>query len=1096
MPLPGSASYNEFVRVFYRGLASLDVGLLDDAKRNFVRATELASNEPAAWANLSLAYLRAGEYPSATSAADKATSLVPDNARVVLLRAQIDAAAGRTGTGLARFRQAAALAPRDVKTLYALAQALEAVGSPQSDADAQNAYDRVLAIQASNVPVLLDKARLAAKRSDGTALRGTVTDIESRSGQWPATARDQIRALRMATDESRFADAARSTAIIRNVLLREPTFRNEIEAVKVPAEVIAEPFRTSLRLSTPVFVPAPPDLALKYSPDAAERTQAPAVSSIAAFSPDGARLPILFPSQSARSLMPIDLNRDFRVDVVSAAADGLQFFEQRADGSFAPVAVENRVADFFKGNFRDVWTADLDMDGDLDLVGGIDGAPPRVLRNNGDGTWQPIQTFASIVGLRAFAWGDLDHDGSPDAALLDDRGTLHVFENVQGGVFRDMPAPRIEHALALTVSDIDHDGALDLVTMDTNGHIQQSTWNGDRWETHTLVTWRARLADSPGTYRLFVEDLDNNGALDIAASGNNNAQIWLSAGPATFQELQGTPQLTIVSILDLDGDGTLDLAGVADGRPARLLGRGTRGYHWQVIRARAQDTAGDQRINAFGVGGNVEIRSGQLTQKQLLTGAPAHFGLGLQAEVDVVRIVWPNGVVQVDFDLKPDQAVLAEQRLKGSCPWVFADNGTGLQFVTDFLWRSPLGLRINAQDTAGVSQTEDWVRIRGDQLKAKDGYYDLRITAELWETHFIDMVSLLSVDHPLDVDVFVDERFSAKAPHLEVHAVSNPASIARAWDEQGHDVGARVFRRDGQYVDTFPLGQFQGVTNEHWVEFELDREIPQDRQLWLIGNGWIYPTDSSINVAIGQGGQAKPHGLSLDARDASGQWVTIAPDLGFPAGKNKTIMVDLGSVPRAGLTNARRLRLRTNLEIYWDWLATAEERPGGSLKTVRLPASSAELRYRGFSQTHLTRRDAPEAPIYDQLANVTPRWRDLAGYYTRFGDVKELVDQVDDRYVIMNAGDELRLRFAAGGALPSGWARDFVLIGDGWVKDGDYNTSFSKTVEPLPSHDWPSYNTPPQADLESDPIYRRYPADWLRYHTRYVAPAQFLRGLQ
>ena len=165
------------------------------------------------------------------------------------------------------------------------------------------------------------------------------------------------------------------------------------------------------------------------------------------------------------------------------------------------------------------------------------------------------------------------------------------------------------------------------------------------------------------------------------------------------------------------------------------------------VRARRK-TAGDQRINSFGIGGEIEIRSGLLTEKQSITGTTVHFGLGTRNGVDVTRIVWPNGVVQADFERGADLAVVAEQRLKGSCPWVFTDDGHGMQFVTDFLWRSPLGLRINAQDTAGVAQTEDWVKIRGDQLAARNGSYDVRITAELWETHFIDQVSLMAVDHP------------------------------------------------------------------------------------------------------------------------------------------------------------------------------------------------------------------------------------------------------------------------------------------------------------------------------------------------------------
>ena len=185
--------------------------------------------------------------------------------------------------------------------------------------------------------------------------------------------------------------------------------------------------------------------------------------------------------------------------------------------------------------------------------------------------------------------------------------------------------------------------------------------------------------------------------------------------------------------------------------------------------------------------------------------------------------------------------------------------------------------------------------------------------------------------------------------------------------------------------------------------------------------------------------------------------MVVAPDLGFPAGKNKTILIDLSTRSGDRAARARRLRLRTNLEVYWDWLAVADAVESPALVTTRLQPARAELRYRGFSQTTHERRDLPETPLYDAIANVGQRWRDLIGYYTRFGDVVELLDRVDDRYVIMNAGDELQLSFAVPPPPAAGWRRDFVLIGDGWEKDGDYNTSFSQTVQPLPSHDRPDY---------------------------------------
>ena len=158
-------------------------------------------------------------------------------------------------------------------------------------------------------------------------------------------------------------------------------------------------------------------------------------------------------------------------------------------------------------------------------------------------------------------------------------------------------------------------------------------------------------------------------------------------------------------------------------------------------------------------------------------------------------------------------------------------------------------------------------------------------------------------------------------------------------------------------------------------------------------------------------------------------------------------------------------------------------------------ASSAELRYRGFSATTSPRGDQPETPVYAPIASVSQRWRDLEGYYTRFGDVQPLVDRVDDRYVIMNAGDELRFRFPEQPAPPDGWRRDFVLIGDGWEKDGDYNTGHSQTVVPLPEHATPNYGvTGTRNAVEDDPVYRRHPGDWDQFHTRYVTPSAFLRG--
>jgi hypothetical protein len=235
---------------------------------------------------------------------------------------------------------------------------------------------------------------------------------------------------------------------------------------------------------------------------------------------------------------------------------------------------------------------------------------------------------------------------------------------------------------------------------------------------------------------------------------------------------------------------------------------------------------------------------------------------------------------------------------------------------------------------------------------------------------------------------------------------------------------------------------------------------------------------------MAQGRHAPPRSLSLHVADAQGRFREARSGLGFPSGKNKTVLLDLtGLFPVEG---RRRARLSTNLEVYWDRLAWAVGRPDVRLRPRRLPLASADLRPRGFSVTEQADASSPELPRY-LLAGTTPRWLDLEGFHTRFGDVRELLTAVDDRYVIMNAGDEIRLGFPEAPPPLPGTVRDFVLVGDGWVKDGDFNTGFSRTVLPLPTHAKAAYDVPP-GRLEDDPVYRRHRRDFDEYHTRYVTP--------
>jgi len=504
---------------------------------------------------------------------------------------------------------------------------------------------------------------------------------------------------------------------------------------------------------------------------------------------------------------------------------------------------------------------------------------------------------------------------------------------------------------------------------------------------------------------------------------------------------------------------------------------------------------GDQRINPFGVGGEIEVRSGLLVQKQPITGPLLHFGLGEQTEAEVVRVVWPNGTVRAEFGVKADQDVVTEQRLKASCPFLFAYNGRQMEFVKDAVpWGSAIGLRINTLGSAQIAATGEWYKIGREQLAPHDGYYDLRVTAELWEVYYYDYLALTAIDHPVGTEIFVDERFVIPPAKLGITVVSAPHDIAHATDDTGQDVTDLVRNLDGKAVSSFGRGQFQGVTRDHYLEVDLGDDAPKSGPLYLIAQGSIHDTESSVNVAITQGSRWRAHGLSVEVPDGHGGWVTAQDNLGFPAGRKKTVLFNLTNVFRPG--TPRRVRLCTNLEIYWDAIHWAQGAPDTPLKEVTLDPTAADLHYRGYSVMHMpVGAGAPEVPDYNVIEGTKQRWRDLIGYYTRYGDVRELLKTIDDRYVIVNSGDELSMRFAEQSPPPPGWVRDFVIKGDGWIKDGDYNSTFSKTVLPLPYHAKNEYTTRPGV-LEDEWVYRQHPEDWKNYHTRYVTPEVFINALR
>ena len=505
---------------------------------------------------------------------------------------------------------------------------------------------------------------------------------------------------------------------------------------------------------------------------------------------------------------------------------------------------------------------------------------------------------------------------------------------------------------------------------------------------------------------------------------------------------------------------------------------------------------GSAKNNYFGIGAKVEMRAGDLYQSMVVTDPNIYFGLGNRPKADIIRITWTNGVPQNILLPDSDQALIESQTLKGSCPFLYTWNGKEYEFVKDITWRSalgmPLGIMGGTTQYAFADASDDYIKIASHQLKEKDGLYSIQVTSELWETIYMDQIELVAVDHPKEIDVFVPEQFSPPPfPGMQLYQIEKKHMPLSAVDGQGRDVLPMIKAKDDQYISNLEPGKYQGITKTH--DLILDPgNAGQLENLHLFLRGWIFPTDASINVALSQSDILKLEFPIIQVIDKEGHWQTIETNMSFPMGKDKTVIVDLRD---KFLSKDHRLRIRTNMEIYWDEIFFADAKNDEKLITNVLQVNNADLHFRGFSKEY--RKGGRYGPHWFDYSEVdlSTKWRDLEGQYTRYGDVTPLLKASDNQYIISNAGDETSINFDATSLpeLKEGWTRDFLIHSVGWVKDGDFNTAHGNTVQPFPYHGMATYPLAGKDVYPHHPKLKKYQEE---YNTRIVNHQKFQNSIK
>lgn len=801
----------------------------------------------------------------------------------------------------------------------------------------------------------------------------------------------------------------------------------------------------------------------------------------------------------------VDFDNDGYLDLYIVKEDGDILYRNVEDGLFQDITNDAEIGSE-TGALKALFL-DLDHDGDLDL---FESRPNLnlVFRNNGDGTFVEQAEKMGLAGSDGImgkdaAFGDFDDDGDIDLIVVNENTTTNLYSNQRQGRFKDIGQnsgfTKDLGSRSVAVGDHNNDGFLDLfipsVGEDHNA-FYNNLGNGNFESVNNTEELSAALS-STDVYDSQYFDFDNDGFLDIVFVGESKRDdgrgvyLFHNDGRGKFHDrsdlLPDQPKSgKQITLFDYNEDGDLDLliAGL-NGAVFLLRNDGGNANHYVNMKLVGLRT-GSAKNNYYGIGAKVEMRAGDLYQSAVVTDPNIYFGLGTREKADVMRITWTNGVPQNILLPDTDQSLVETQVLKGSCPFLYTWNGDKYVFVKDITWRSALGMPLGIMGGntmySFADASDDYIKIPGEMLRAEDGKFSIQVTSELWETIYMDKIQLVAVDHPDSVDIFVPEQFSPPPfPGLKIFQVSHKQKPVSARDGQGNNLLSFILEKDDKYISNFNPGKYQGITEMH--ELILDPgESAQNKNLFIFLNGWIFPTDASINAALSQSDQLNPMPPTLEVINKKGEWEKADVNLSFPMGKDKMVIADLSGI---FLSNDHRIRIRTNMEIYWDEIFFSDCRPNAPVVSTVMNPVKADLHYRGFSRSY--RKGGRYGPHWFDYSDVDKnvKWRDLTGNYTRYGNVLPLLTESDNQYIISNAGDETSIQFNEEELpkLKEGWKRDFLIHSVGWVKDGDLNTAFGNTVAPLPYHGMSSYPPAEKDKYPSEIELQEYQKD---YNTRVV----------
>ena len=798
-----------------------------------------------------------------------------------------------------------------------------------------------------------------------------------------------------------------------------------------------------------------------------------------------------------------DYDNDGLNDLAVALEDRVMLFRNLGHGQFKDVTAESGIVP--RNRPTGITFVDYDHDGDLDLL--LTGAPLQpggesnvLWRNNGDKTFTEQTEPTGLGGsgkTEAAILTDFNNDRAVDLAMTGDGPSPLIYVNPREGKYPTQPlyeGTKLPPTVGITVLDYNKDGWMDIAVTHA-GAPGLTLWRNVEGPNHIGRRFERVELPLQGALRgwgLTPIDIDNDGWIDLAAIVETKAgprvRVFRNRGDGSFEDVSHALGLDSVRLAaprgliaaDVDGDGAPDLIVTQENAPPVLLRNvGANKNHF----VRLDLTGLADNKTALGV--KVEVFANGLWQKWELAGASGYqtqappqilVGLGSAPGIDLLRILWPTGVPQDEIDLPQKQVIAMKEvdRRGSSCPVLFAWDGHKYKFVTDVIGAAVVGHWFTPT-RRNVPNPGEWVKIDGDHVSLVNGKISVRFMEPMGEVNYIDQLRLVAVDHPEGVEVNPDERFLDNPPFASGRVVASTGMRlpAGAWDGEGRDVLDRLSRRDHVFASGFTALPYDGFANLHALTLDLGA-IKPNVPLRLLMTGYVNYFSATSLYAAWQAGlkEIPPY---VEAELPNGTWQRIPGDAGFPAGLERTIVVDLTGKLPAG---TRRIRLMTNLQIYWDQVLIDQSR-NAEARTTEAPLAAATLHFRGYPKE--IDGASPGDLDYDyNLVSLTGPFQRERGSYTHFGDVTPLLTSIDNRFVIFGSGEEIAAEFDASAlpALPAHWKRDYFFYANGFVKDMDWWDASPFTVAQLPYHGMTAYPYPKPEKYPDDAGSLDYELNW------------------